>query len=163
MIALKHIVVATDFGDAAEVALTYGRELARAFGATLHLVHVVEDVHEKPGAMAGYGIDFNRLQADVEQAGRLQLDGALTDEDRTQLSATPVVLISGSPARAIAEYAQKAGANLVIVGSHGKGPIAQMFVGSVAERLGRIAPCPLLLVHHPEREFVLPNAPQRRT
>jgi len=163
MIALKHIVVATDFGEAAEVALNYGRALARAFDAKLHLVHVVDDVAAQTGAMAGYGIDFVKLQQEVERAGRTQLDKLLSEEDRTQLGATPVVLTSTSPAHAVAEYAQKAGANLVIAGSHGKGPLAQMFVGSVAERLGRVAPCPVLLVHHPEREFVLPDALQRQT
>ena len=44
MVALKQILVATDFGEPARVALEYGRELAAAFGATLHLVHVVDDV-----------------------------------------------------------------------------------------------------------------------
>ena len=162
MIALKNIVVATDFGDAADVALTYGRGLARAFSATLHVVHVVDDVASRAASMAAYGIDFVQLQQDVEQSAREKLESLFSDEDRAQLHATAVVLTSGSPAVAITEYAKDTGANLIIVGSQGRGPIAHLFIGSVAERVSRLASCPVLLVHHPERDFVLPDALQRR-
>ena len=52
MIRLEHIVVATDFGDAADAALGYGRELSRKFGATLHVVNIVDDVANRTLAMA---------------------------------------------------------------------------------------------------------------
>jgi nucleotide-binding universal stress UspA family protein len=163
MIALKNIVVATDFGDAADVALTYGRGLARAFGATLHVVHVVDDVGSRAASMAAYGIDFDKLQKDVEESATQKLASQLSDEDRSQLQARAVVLASATPAIAITEYAKDQNANLIVVGSHGHGPIAHLFIGSVAERVSRLATCPVLLVHHPEREFVLPDALQRRT
>jgi nucleotide-binding universal stress UspA family protein len=161
MIALTHILVATDFEDAAEAAFTYGRGLARAFKATLHVVHVVDDVASRAAAMAGYGIDFDKLQADVEGSARKQLEELLSDEDRAELHATAVVLSSPSPAQAVVDYAAEHQINLIVVGTHGRGPVAKFFVGSVAERVGRIAPCPVLIVRHPEREFVLPDALQR--
>ena len=49
MIALKSILVATDFGEASDAALAYGREMARAFGATLHVLHVADDVYVRLG------------------------------------------------------------------------------------------------------------------
>ena len=52
MIALKDILVATDFGEPADAALTYGRELARTYGATLHVVHIVDDVYLRLGGDA---------------------------------------------------------------------------------------------------------------
>jgi nucleotide-binding universal stress UspA family protein len=84
----------------------------------------------------------------------------LSDEDRTQLGAKAVVVASASPAQAVVDYATDAQVNLIVVGTHGRGPAARFFVGSVAERVGRMAPCPVLTVRHPEREFVLPDALQ---
>jgi nucleotide-binding universal stress UspA family protein len=47
---------------------------------------------------------------------------------------------------------------LIVMGTHGRGPVAHLFMGSVAERVVRMAPCPVLTVRHPEREFVTPDA-----
>jgi nucleotide-binding universal stress UspA family protein len=160
MIALKHILVATDFEEAAEAAFAYGRGLARAFQASLHVIHVVDDVASRAALMAGYNIDFRKIQDDVEQAARKRLEDMLSDEDRTQLGAKAVVVASASPAQAVVDYATDAQVNLIVVGTHGRGPAARFFVGSVAERVGRMAPCPVLTVRHPEREFVLPDALQ---
>jgi nucleotide-binding universal stress UspA family protein len=85
----------------------------------------------------------------------------LSDEDRTQLNAKTVVIASPSPAQAIVDYATDSQINLIVVGTHGRRPVARFFIGSVAERIGRMAPCPVLIVRHPEREFVLPDALQR--
>jgi nucleotide-binding universal stress UspA family protein len=161
MIALKHILVATDFEEAADAAVAYGRGLARAFGATLHVVHVVDDVTSRAAAMAAYGVDFQKLQADVEASARKRLDQQVSDEDRAQLQARAEVLTSASPAQAIVDYAAAHPINLIVVGTHGRNPLTKFFIGSVAERVGRMAPCPVLIVRHPEREFVLPDALQR--
>jgi nucleotide-binding universal stress UspA family protein len=161
MIALKHILVATDFEEAAEAAFAYGRGLARAFGATLHVIHVVDDVASRAASMAGYGIDFQKIQDDVEQSALERLNNLLSDEDRAELHAKAVVIASASPAQSVVDYATDAGVNLIVVGTHGHRPVARFFIGSVAERIGRMAPCPVLIVRHPEREFVLPDALQR--
>jgi nucleotide-binding universal stress UspA family protein len=161
MIALKNVLVATDFSDPSLVALTYGRDLARSFGATLHVLNVVDDVGTRAAAMAGYGIDFERIQAEMEGAARQQVDGLLSDEDRTQLGAKVAVVSSGGTANAIVDYARDHHINLIIVGTHGRGPVAHVFIGSVAEKVVRLAPCPVLTVRHPEVEFVLPDALER--
>ena len=61
MIALKQILVATDFSEPADVAVNYGRDLARAYDATLHVIHVIEDM------LAFYGADIGFALADVER------------------------------------------------------------------------------------------------
>ena len=162
MIALKHILVATDFGEPSGAALNYGRNLARAFGATLHVLHVVDDVTSRAAAAsAGFGIDFERMQIEMEQGARAEIDAQLSDEDRRELHAKTVVLTSTTPAVSIVQYARDAHANLIIVGTHGRGAMAHLFLGSVAERVVRMAPCPVLTVRHPEQEFVLPDALQK--
>ena len=73
------------------------------------------------------------------------------------LRAKAVIVTSNVPADAIVEYAKDFGVNLIVVGTHGRGVVAHLLLGSVAERIVRIAPCPVLTVRHPEREFVLPD------
>jgi nucleotide-binding universal stress UspA family protein len=81
MISLKNILVATDFSEAADAALTYGRSLAGAFGATLHVLHVVDPSYLPiPGVEAYAGITPD-LQAQAEEAERTQLDERVLDND----------------------------------------------------------------------------------
>ncbi|MGE3513217.1 MAG: universal stress protein, partial [Vicinamibacterales bacterium] len=63
-----------------------------------------------------------------------------------------------SPAAAIVEYANEAHVDLIIIGTHGRGGVAKLLMGSVAERVVRTANCPVLTVRHPEREFIAPDA-----
>src|SRR5215218_6181450 len=104
MIALENILVATDFGEASTAALNYGRALARTFGATLHLVHVLDDVGTRAALMVGYGTDFAQLQTDIEDAARADLEKLVTDDDRDQLHAVVSVVSAAAPANAIIEY-----------------------------------------------------------
>jgi nucleotide-binding universal stress UspA family protein len=158
MIALKKILVATDFSEPSDAALAYGRELARSFAAQLIALHVVENVLVR--AVGGDGFVFidPELQTTIETAAKKQVDGLLSDEDRTLLRAESVTLTSNAPAFAIAEYAKSHDVNLIVMGTHGRGAMAHLLLGSVAERVVRIAPCPVLTVRHPEREFVVSDA-----
>jgi|SRR5262249_39159055 len=158
MIALKRILVATDFGEAAEVALNYGREFARTFGASLEVLHVAENIANRGLGPDILAVDWSALQRDIEAAARRQLDELLDEEDRTMLRANTVFVISNTPALTIVEYARKSQADLILMGTHGRGGMAHLVMGSVAERVVRLAPCPVLTVRHPEREFVLPDA-----
>jgi nucleotide-binding universal stress UspA family protein len=161
MIALKHILVATDFGETSDAALAYGRELARTFGAALDVVHVVDDLGVRFGDFPAYP-ELGRLQSESEAAARTRLNALLSEEDRQALRARAVVLTSTSPAEAIASYARDdmPQVGMIVMGTHGRGKVAHLFMGSVAESVVRIAPCPVLTVRHPQHEFVLPDALQ---
>ena len=100
MIQLKQILVATDFGEASDAALTYGRALARTFGATLHVLHVAENVFTRGIGGEAYIAVFPDLQKDVEEAARKQLDELLIDNDPVKLPSKGVVLTSNTPAMA---------------------------------------------------------------
>lgn len=157
MIVLKTILVATDFGEAAGSALMYGRDLARTYGATLHVLHVVEN-----GPMAFADAQSTSvlmdLQAQVERNAVKEMDATVTDEDRTMLRGQGVVLAAPHIAEAIVQYAKDHAIDLILIGTNGRGALAHVFLGSVAERVVRTAPCPVLTVKHPEREFVAPDA-----
>jgi nucleotide-binding universal stress UspA family protein len=156
MMTITNILVPTDFGEAADAALTYGRELAARFGATLHLVHVSDDLRLSAFAEA-YGELVSQMQADIEEAAGKQLDERLIDSDGSGPATRRAVLISISPVAAIVDYARDNGIDLIVIGTHGRGPVKHFVMGSVAERVVRNAPCPVLTVRHPEREFVRPD------
>jgi nucleotide-binding universal stress UspA family protein len=158
MIALKNILVATDFSEPSDAALAYGRALARTFGATLHVVHVVDTVPTLVYGAEAYAVSMPELQQEIEDTARKQLADLLVDNDRPPLPARPVVLTSNAPAAAIVGYAKGERIDLIVAGTHGRGGVAHLLMGSVAERVVRTAPCPVLTVRHPEHEFVIPDA-----
>jgi nucleotide-binding universal stress UspA family protein len=157
MIALKNVLVATDFSEPAQTALAYGRDLARQYGAILHVLFVEDDI------TARYSLDMTpmympEIQRDIEKAAQERVEKLVTDDDRRQLSARAVACISMSPAMAIVDYARAQKIDLIVVGTHGRGGMAHLLMGSVAERVVRTAPCPVLTVRSPEREFLAPDA-----
>ena len=144
MIALKHILVATDFEEAADAALAYARALARAFGATLHVLHVTEHVNlAAAGAELYASIDPN-LQSEVDDAARKHLEALVIDSDGSGPPTRTVVRRSNAPAPVIVGYAKEHDIDLIVMGTHGRGAIAHLLMGSVAERVVRTASCPVL-------------------
>ena len=151
MIALKNVLVAVDFGEASETALAYGRNFARRFDAQLTAMHVLENRFLRPM--------LNDPRA-VENATWQQLLDRLTIDDREGLNAVAVVRTSDDPADEILGYAQEHNVDLIVLGTHGRRGVAHLLAGSVAERVVRTAGCPVLIVKHPEREFVI-HDPER--
>jgi nucleotide-binding universal stress UspA family protein len=158
MIALKKVLVATDFSEPSEAALAYGRELARNFGASLTVLHVVDNILARAYGSDGIIMADSELQREIQSAAQQQVDALLFDDDRNTLRAIGVTVTSNAPAPAIVTYAREAGTDLLVLGTHGRGAVAHLLMGSVAERVVRTAPCPVLTVRHPEHEFVLPDA-----
>jgi nucleotide-binding universal stress UspA family protein len=160
MIAIKNVLVATDFQEAAGSALEYGRNLARTFGATLHVVSVVDNLWALMATDFPHAQNVGRLQADLDSEARARLDALVTDDDRRTLQARGVALTDQSPASAIVDYAAENAIDVIVMGTHGRGRVGRWLLGSVADRVVRTAPCPVLVVRHPEREFIVPDALQ---
>jgi len=151
MIALKKILVATDFSEPSQVAVSYGRDLARQNDAGLHVLHVIEDV------LTFYGSEVGFALADAERnivaAVQRDLDASIATLDGHPLNAVAVVKRASNVAHAITEYAATNAVDLIIVGTHGRAAVSRLLMGSVAERVVRSAPCPVLSVHAHERDF----------
>ena len=158
MIALKKILVATDFSESADAALAYGRALARTFGATLHVLHVADDMYLKLGGYA-YAAVLPELQQDVERNARQRLADLLVDNDPVPLPTESVVLTAATPAPTIVSYATQNDIDLIVVGTHGRSGFTHLVMGSVAERVARTARCPVLTVRLQEHDFVTPDLP----
>jgi nucleotide-binding universal stress UspA family protein len=131
------ILVPTDFSAPSDAALAYGRAIAGRSQATLHLMHVAENLFL-------HAVVANERDADA--GVREMLEARFTDHDRNRLGAVPIVKRSDEPADEIVTYAHVAGAGLIVMGTHGRSGVAHVLVGSVAERVVRAAPCPVLTV-----------------
>jgi nucleotide-binding universal stress UspA family protein len=149
MIAIRKILVPTDFSDCSADAERYGRGLAEAFGASLHLLHVVQDPYTQPWAAEAFPAPLGDLLAQWEEQARRRILEGLPEAARA--NATVVTQI-GSPFLEIVRYAQEQQIDLIVIGTHGRGPIGHMLLGSVAEKVVRKAPCPVLTVRHAQRE-----------
>ena len=149
MIQVNNLLVAVNFDDSSNVALVYARSLAKTFGARLHVLHVMENLFLRPMAN-----DPRAIEAGITR----RLLDCLTDEDRTALHAVPVIRKSDAPADEIVKYARSEGIDLIVMGTHGRPGVAHLLMGSVAEKVVRTAPCPVLTLRHPEREFVVADA-----
>jgi nucleotide-binding universal stress UspA family protein len=157
MMQLKNILVATDFSEPSKAALAYGQELARTFNTSLTVLHVVEDMAVRQVGPDGFGFSDPSTQREIETSAQKQVDAIISDADRDMVGAQAVIRTSNATAPAIADFARESGVDLIVMGTHGRGAVAHLLMGSVAERVVRTAPCPVLTVRHPEHEFVLPD------
>jgi nucleotide-binding universal stress UspA family protein len=153
MIPLKNILVPTDFSDTSEVAVTYAQALAEAFGATVHVLHVLRDPasHLPVEALAALPTLREQLAWDAQQ----RLGKVLAGPEAQKLDVQRVVRM-GVPFVDIIGYAKGHDIDLIVMGTHGRGPIKHMLLGSVAEKVVRKAPCPVLTVRPPAHQFVMP-------
>jgi nucleotide-binding universal stress UspA family protein len=146
MIPIHRILVATDFSEPAQAALNWGATLARDLGIHLHLLHVVPEPYAYPWGNEMAMMPIPEILAQSEVAARRQLDelAALTKlpADRTVTKA-----IVGTPVDQILAYMAAEHIDLVVVGTHGRGLVGHLLLGSVAERIVRRSPVPVLTVH----------------
>jgi nucleotide-binding universal stress UspA family protein len=156
MVVLKSVLVATDFSEPSRVALDYGRDLARSYGATLHVLHVVDDMMLRYSGESGFV--YPDLQDKFVGQAQRDLEALITSDDRTSIDVVPVVQTNQSIVDGITSYAKEKQIDLIVMGTHGRGPIKHLILGSVAERVVRTAPCPVLTVRSPEHEFIVPDA-----
>jgi len=145
MIDLSGVLIATDFSESSGAALAEGCALAAAFGATLHVLNVITRPLHEIWASYAPAEEFNRLIHDLEDRARRELDhlaapGALANDRVVRATAW------GDPSDEILRYAREHDVNLIVCGTHGRRGWDRVVMGSVAERVVRLAPCPVLTV-----------------
>lgn len=149
---IKSILVPIDFSEYSKKALRYAVRFAKEFGASLTLLHVFEPLIQPP---EGYGV----LQVPVIDGGALQKEAAarltsLAQEEIEELVPVKSVVRSGRPYNEIVMDAKERKVDLIIIATHGYTGLTHLLLGSTAERVVRHAPCPVLTVREPEKEFV---------
>jgi nucleotide-binding universal stress UspA family protein len=155
MIDLHRILVPTDFSKHSHNALTYAAAFAEKFGAELYLLHVVQDlalfIPEAVSVAPPAVPPIEQMTAAVREG----LARLVRENDLDRFTVHTEVR-EGTPFYEIIQFAKEAGIDLIIMGTHGRGGLAHVLLGSVSERVVRKAPCPVLTVRHPEHEFVHP-------
>ena len=134
MITVKKILVPIDFSATSPRVLDFGRMLADACGASLHLLHVV-----------GYPVAKPETEARVRHDACDRLEALLDGTDRDRRHATTSCQV-GTPAREIVRYVADNAIDLIVMGTHSHGPTFQMATGSIAEMVIGMAPCAVLAV-----------------
>jgi universal stress protein A len=150
MISVNSVLVAFDFGETSQKALAYGMNLTRAFGGRLHVLHVADVIATT--ASQFYPDHPGDPEMRAESLALTQLRAVVPDG-----AAELAVRISRSPGGAIVKHARSIGADVIIVGTHGRDGVSRLLMGSVAEHVVRHAPCPVLVVRRNEHEFILPD------
>jgi nucleotide-binding universal stress UspA family protein len=143
MAAFKHIVVPTDFGEIAEQALDLAVDLAKTYGAKLTLVHV----YSIP--TPAYAEAFSWPIEEIGKAAREALDRELASA-KARHPDTEAVLDLGVAHERIVELVKSRGADLVVMGTHGRRGLPRFLLGSVAEKVVRLSPVPVLTVPGPQ-------------
>src|SRR5262245_48940267 len=155
MIDLHRILVPTDFSKHSQNAIRYAAAFAEKFGAELHLLHVVQDL----SVFVPDAINVTPLVTPpVEQllaSVRTALDRLIKDQSLQRFNVRTVA-VEGAPFYEIIRYSKEQDIDLIIMGTHGHTGLVHVLMGSVAEKVVRKAPCPVLTVRHPEHEFVHP-------
>ncbi len=139
----KAILVATDFSEHADHALESAVELAAQLDATLHLVHAITIPLL---GMSELGFAYSALTIDdMTKRAQDALDSRLA-KYRGRVTLAPGRLEVGDARDVIDRTAEEIGADLIIIGTHGRRGVRRILLGSVAESVVRSAPCPVMTV-----------------
>ena len=137
----KKVLVATDFSAGSDEALAHAIDVAKPSNAEVEVVHVIELAEEFPFGATYFDADYGALHAGVDEqltrrAERVRAAGLKCDTK----------ILEGSAPSEIAKRGRDTGADLIVVGTHGRTGLAHALLGSVAERVVRRASCPVLTV-----------------
>ena len=155
--SIRNILVPTDFSQRSEHALHYAASFGERFGATIHLVHV-NTLHGMERAATSVEFpDLDPFLERADRAARAQLDAGVDHGGLAEATVTKALLRAVSAPEAIVEYARRAGADVIVISTRGRSGLSHALLGSVAERVVRYSPCPVLVVREGNRDFVDPT------
>ncbi len=150
---IKRIVVPVDYSDHARATLEYAAMLAARFGASIEIVHVWDRPSYVPDTMVvgKAGEPHKSLVDMIRENAEHEMDEFLK---RAKLPADVTVshhLEAGEPASTIIKVLEERGGDLVVMGTHGRTGVKHLLLGSVAEKLVRLSPIPVLTIPPEER------------
>jgi nucleotide-binding universal stress UspA family protein len=152
VIALRRILVPTDFSESARHALTYGISFAKEYGAEVVLLHVIESL---PMSYVSdlFPVPMAEFFQEVTSYARKELADLAAHVRERKVPAREIV-VQGKPAAEIVRVAREEAADMIVLGTHGKRLLDQPLFGSTIERVVRGAPCPVLSCRPAEHEFI---------
>jgi nucleotide-binding universal stress UspA family protein len=136
---LEHILIPTDFSDNSRLALDWAAALREKFPARLTLLHVLETI-------VNYGTELSFLPVDVDTGREQSAHAHLKEQAATLGGSVQTVCLRDTPWRGICEWAAAHAVDLIVMPTHGHSGLKHLWLGSVAERVVRKAPCPVLTI-----------------
>lgn len=156
MLPFSRILLPTDFSEYSREAASYACALVDKFDADLHLLHVLETHYSgTPEFVAGLALP---TPVQENRDACLRALATVIDEAWATARTGRIVraLADGPPFLEIIRYAKEHSMDLIVMGTHGRSRLAHVLMGSVAERVVRKAPCPVLTVRPQGHHFVMP-------
>jgi universal stress protein A len=145
--AIRKILVPTDFSAPSRAALEYAAELAPALGASIDVLHVWElPVFVPPSMLPDAGVADLSVIDIYRKGAESQLEQFVAEAKEQGVAVRAAFAELGPPSQTIAEFANRREYDLIVIGTHGRTGLAHVVIGSVAERVVRYAHCPVLAV-----------------
>jgi nucleotide-binding universal stress UspA family protein len=155
MIKFKRILFPTDFSPAATHALDYAISLALEHEASIFLVHVIEEMgFNSPFTLTSFPATVEYHHG-MEERVKVELQKVISPQLKRQIFVEEI-LVRGKPFVEIIRVARDKNADLIVIPTHCKPGPKHTHLGSTSERVVRLAPCAVLVIRHPEFEFVTP-------
>jgi nucleotide-binding universal stress UspA family protein len=147
MTQFSTILFATDFSENSEHAFEYAHSLADKFASRLVLIHVINEPVDLRGFYVPH-ISFENLEKEIAESAEKMMEKFCAEKMKGFTNYEKVV-ISGVPHEEIVNKATESGAELIVLGTHGRKGLDHLLFGSTAERVVRNASCPVLTVRLP--------------
>ncbi|MGE5699508.1 MAG: universal stress protein [Deltaproteobacteria bacterium] len=148
------ILLPTDFSDCSAEAARVARLLAERFGSRVLVLHVLDEPAALDPMFRG-DVPLELLRNRMEQFAQESMDAFLASHF-LGFENFDTALSSGIPYREIISKARESGAGLIVIGTHGRTGMEHVLFGSTAEKVVRVAPCPVLSVRLGGKEFIHP-------
>lgn len=139
---MQKIIVPVDFSDGTEQIVEQAMQMAKAFAASIYLLHVEPPIKDSSGRDNGEPI-AEMTKDYPDETGKLN---ALAEQVRNEGIETHAIFIEGVPSLSILEVVQKISADVIVMGTHGHGVFTGLLLGGVSQGVVKGAKCPVMLV-----------------
>lgn len=154
MIKIEKILFPTDFSACAKHALKYALDFATERGAKLYILHVIPKLNIPVGT-GGITYPTSKIYDDMEKEAKKNIHHLVPKRFLEKIKVENIV-VRGNPFQEIIKAAKKYDIDLITIATHGRTGISHVMLGSTAEKVVRMASCPVLCVKQREHEFVIP-------
>ncbi|MBF0280041.1 MAG: universal stress protein [SAR324 cluster bacterium] len=146
MIQLKKILVPTDGSGTSKAAMQYAMELAKSFKASITIVMVADDRYLDWMGPAYFSSSMlDEIESNTLEQAKKSLQEFWPDSADSTVEIKTLV-IKGNPVEEIIEFVGREQMDMIVMGTHGRTGVSHMMIGSVAEKVVRLSPCPVLTV-----------------
>ena len=154
LVSPRRVLWPTDFSELSDHAGDYAVGLREVFGSELHIIHVVPPP-TSPDVSVGLaaGVALGTVERETLQASTMELTRIARDKCGVHDVKTKAFV--GLAWRGICQYAEDHQIDMIVIATHGRSGIGHMLLGSNAERVVQHAPCPVMVIKHPEQECLI--------